>query len=198
MYIEGSASSCSEECKFCALHKYGVLVLNLGGLLILISVLIVYWREFWDRWQSGLNRQVPDTQGDISTKDTITAQTEQSVNLGQNSVITQPLILPIFTQQQQLQQPPQQPQDKQKGQKAIKQVDPFKLPGPTLDNNSLEVHESTGSKYYKKMMRGKRPVASISEYVIGRKKKTKKHGHETNAKKHAIKEHPIKIIVKKA
>lgn len=42
--------------------------------------------------------------------------------------------------------------------------DPFKLPTPD-PRDVLADNESTGSNYYKQMMKGKRPVLSISQYL---------------------------------
>lgn len=51
--------------------------------------------------------------------------------------------------------------------------DQFKLPKPT-DEAVLKRHESTGSGYFKQMMKGKKPIASISQYMTLKKHKHKK------------------------
>lgn len=52
--------------------------------------------------------------------------------------------------------------------------DPFRLPKPELP---ISDHESTGSDYFKQMLKGKKPVASISQYAhIKRSKKQKRGG----------------------
>lgn len=66
-------------------------------------------------------------------------------------------------------------------------VDPFKLPtAPRPGKNPLKVYESTGSDYYKQITKGKKPVASISQYIMKRnqlKKEPKKHHHHHRDKK---------------
>lgn len=62
--------------------------------------------------------------------------------------------------------------------------DKFKLPTKAPEN-MVDAHESTGSNYYKEITRGKKPVASISQYLLMKKhlgKKGKKTPHEP--KKH--------------
>lgn len=48
--------------------------------------------------------------------------------------------------------------------------DPYQLPKPNSPTPHMLPHESTGSVYFKQMMQGRKPVASISQYHIKRKK----------------------------
>lgn len=49
------------------------------------------------------------------------------------------------------------------------QIDPYKLP---KELTPLAKHESTGSDYFRQMMKGKKRVASISQYLNKRRKKS--------------------------
>lgn len=69
---------------------------------------------------------------------------------------------------------------------------PNKMPNPTrhlsnpptqAQSRAVAPYESTGSNYYKQMIRGKRPVASISQYLVRKPKKAEPQATETENKR---------------
>lgn len=59
----------------------------------------------------------------------------------------------------------------------IHKADLYKSPG-RRPVEAIVPHESTGSSYFKQMMRGKKPVASISQYHLRKRKKHGKKGEK--------------------
>lgn len=52
-----------------------------------------------------------------------------------------------------------------------KQLNVNRSSSPSANTGAFEPHESTGSNYFKQMMQGKRPVASISQYLLNKHKR---------------------------
>lgn len=205
---------CSQECKFCTVHKYGVFVLDASALLILGGILFFYWKDI-RAYFAGRTKPIQQVSNDLSDRprsptEPFTGQNSVTVSIppgyGQQPVIVQPpqvvpVVAPLSIQPQIVQQPPQlqspqktnqppqSPQPKQpqaqmlthQKQKTVTQPDPFKLPQPDA-TIIAKSDESTGSNYFKQMMQGKKPVASISQYML--KKHKKHHEKDGSGKKH--------------
>lgn len=245
------------ECKFCSIHKYGVIVLNVSALCLLVAVLCIYWNEIVNFCcKSGTSRrsvhqgpypadQTMPGHPDDQTMNQPTAQQEDPqmriLRLHQQQQQQQQMLLQQQQMQMQAQQQPQQmlsppslmppahqhppaqtsvhiaipmpPQLRYYGpqkhkhhhhhhektpeqspvapkspmKSAVAQPppsppsDPFKLPKPEQhqqhhQEQQVTAHESTGSDYFKQMLKGKKPVASISQYrnIKNQPKKPKK------------------------
>jgi len=218
---------CKTECKFCVIHQYGVFVLNIGGLLILILILIIYWRDVIDFFKR-VPQQVQQLRSPRNDRPTspvlkgsspvgvdnylIQANNDAPValmaqNYGQQPVILQPqtptilpLAAPVSPPTIMISQAPptlgaKTSQTTSSGpynrtQQSIKTqtnqpANPNQFRLPTPKSEDLNAHESTGSTYYREMMMGKQPVASISQYLLLRKiKKTKRGAKNADTKKH--------------
>lgn len=187
------AGECVTECKFCVVHKYGAIAIIVGGVLIIIIVLIFYWKEVLGCC-TGTNKPVKYSSPAYRSLDSPQFSTKspqdailQSIDPGshltpaQPVIVQQPTILPIIAPVS-TQSPPTTPPPKGSPQvKTTVKADPFKLPTvDTASGNVLGPHESTGSNYFKQIMKGKKPVASISQYIMKKSKKVK----DTTAKKH--------------
>lgn len=197
------------DCNFCIVHKYGVYVLGVSAILVILVTLYIYWKDFMDIC-SGRAKAVPfqgfDEAGPagqenfLNTVDRMNPMLQPLKSQGQmqpqpqsqNQTVSQPPI--------QVQTPPQPPIQLQLPSIERKKrklspdpqhltVDTFKLPTP---DDQVGAHESTGSNYFKQMMRGKRPVASISQYALMKKGKKKVKEHKGHDKNQAKKHHPKK------
>lgn len=75
---------------------------------------------------------------------------------------------------------PESPNQPLSTSQAPTDIDLFKLPTiASLTKTAIDAHESTGSNYYKQITKGKKPVASISQYLL-----RKNHGKKDNKKHH--------------
>lgn len=172
-------------CKTCNFHKPGVFIVGVGGLLFLALILKVYWSEIvillrgrWTRLPQTIENRPPFL---ISSK---TLGTVTSSNT------TDTLPLPVIIQQSPV--PGGGPsfsmnsrgprmtlatgisQSVSKSHKPIvSHREASRVRGKSP--NTMAAYESTGSNYFKQMIRGKKPITSISQYMLkkGKKKKDK-------------------------
>lgn len=62
-------------------------------------------------------------------------------------------------------------------------VDPFKLPTKTHLTHTLDHYESTGSNYFQQLNKGKKPVTSVSQYLLNQKKEKEQKGKKKGKNK---------------
>lgn len=208
---------CESTCKFCVIHEYGVYILNICGIIILLLVIKIYWKEIVS-FCTGKSRKIPT---EISFRDEI-RPTSPPIVTKNIPIYTQPIPIapqPLAPQPVPAQpvapyvaypipQPPNvdrsRPLPQEFNRRSFKakrnrrlmtpathaldrrlrktvpetpspaSPDPFKLPTPS-ERDIIADDESTGSNYYKQMMKGKKPVLSISQYLDKKHKKGKNH-----------------------
>lgn len=194
--------ACKSDCKFCIIHEYGVFVLNISGLIILLLVIKIYWREIVS-FCTGNSKPIFPT--DMSLRDQSQTLSPIITNFPQNSpiytqspvIVAQPLtpflaatpktsdqlrpLPPGFNRRSSNKKTkrPRTPAVHASDRSTKKTVpetqspaspDPFKLPTPD-PRDIIADNESTGSNYYKQMMKGRKPVLSISQYLDKNKHK---------------------------
>lgn len=158
-------------CKSCYIHRIGVFVVGIGGLVFMVLIIVVYWHEI-KAILNGEWRRQPNIEAQpfvlTSQQPTPLSMTLATINPGTLTSVSSP-------------QSPTSPGD------PTRLIDPFKLPTSPRSPAGIRVHESTGSHYFKQMIKGKKPVTSISQYILKKshkkKHKTKKNKDEAAKKK---------------
>lgn len=194
-------------CEFCSIHEPGVYLLSLSGVLVLCLIIIVYWKEVstlcFGTGKIIQSPALPEIPSQVTIEQQMTAGSGQKL-------VKSPIPIPSFQVQPQpnkIQSQPAQGKPKSAPQpfpldfqqpikdftrlqtlpqvieKQSSQTDAFKLPKPNQRRIPAS-RESTGSNYFKQMMRGKHPVLSISQYDVKKLKKTVKKADKDGAKKH--------------
>lgn len=187
MFLQDSGE-CQDECHFCQIHKYGFFVVLGLGVVIFLVIICIYRREVCAYFAGDCRRSTLPFQQEVidNSPPVDNFYNQRTVSLGQplNTVNPPVMLQPIlvaspYTQNQSLSKTV-----KTSTEMSLKTEDPFQLPKP----EGLQPHVSTGSNYFRQMMRGKKPVTSISEYAIrkpkGRENKHQHHHHHCHHHHH--------------
>lgn len=212
---ETTVCNCTNDCKFCALHKIGVYVVNGVSLLLLLSILLIYWQDVY-HYCSGQSKPIAREIDLSATSPSSPVRDSPPVNqLPESQALpitatglstpviyqpppSQPFTLaasPIMTPnpdeitrtadvQKRLHHHtghhanPALPHDTKANKTATAENHDMKQRSVSKRHGAVAPYESTGSNYFKQMMRGKKPVASISQYLV--KKHKKEHEKKDN------------------
>lgn len=194
----------NSTCAFCSIHEPGVYLLNISGIVVLVLVIIVYWKEVsascCGTGKIIYNPGYPEIPAQVATDQPTAIESIVAQKMANSPAIASTLPpQPVLSSAPVQPPPPHQSSPlgfQQMGKKSTtrfhapqqlieqpsSRIDAFKLPKPEPKVSSSK--ESTGSNYFKQMMRGKHPVLSISQYEVKRLNKLAKKGEKEGAKKH--------------